>query len=195
MAFNKDNGYFDSEDMQLLEILASQASTVLQIASLYGQANGLFLDFVLALASAIDAKDPYTRGHSHRVSTISVAIAQILGIEGDLIHEIRLGSLLHDIGKIGIPDTVLTKTSRLTKDEFEQVKKHPMIGYKIMSQVKLLSNSLPAILEHHERLDGSGYPLGLEGEQISILGRVVAVAVVYDALTTNRPYRITPWNI
>ena len=189
MAYNKNQGTFDSEDTQLLEILASQASTVLQIATLYGQANGLFLDFIRVLAAAIDAKDPYTRGHSHRVSDISVAIAHELGVKSDLINDIRIGSLLHDIGKIGVPDQVLGKTAQLTTEEFDQIKKHPGVGYQIMYEVNLLHNALPAIIEHHERLDGSGYPLGLKNEQISLMGRIVAVADVFDALSTDRPYR------
>jgi len=189
MTYNKKQGMFDAEDTQLLEILASQASTVLQIATLYGQANGLFLDFIKVLAAAIDAKDPYTRGHSQRVSDLSVSIAQQMAIKSDLTHDLRIGSLLHDIGKIGVPDQVLGKTAQLTNDEFEQIKKHPSIGYQIMYAVNLLHHALPAIIEHHERLDGSGYPLGLKGEQISLMGRIVAVADVFDALTTDRPYR------
>jgi HD-GYP domain-containing protein (c-di-GMP phosphodiesterase class II) len=189
MAMNKQNGNFDSDDTQLLEILATQASTVLQIADLYNEANELFLDFIKVLAAAIDAKDPYTRGHSQRVSDLSVAIAQVLALSADQIHSIRIGSLLHDIGKIGMPDSILAKPNKLTENEYEQIKKHPGIGYKIMNQVRLLNNVLPAIIEHHERLDGTGYPLGLEGDQISIAGRIVAVADVFDALTTDRPYR------
>ncbi len=189
MVLNKQHGTFDNEDNQLLEILASQASTVLQIATLYNQASELFLDFIKVLAAAIDAKDPYTRGHSQRVSDYSVDIAQKLGFKGDALHDIRIGSLLHDIGKLGIPDHILTKPDRLTNEEYEQIKKHPGIGFKIMEPVHLLKNVQPAIIEHHERLDGSGYPLGLHGEQVSIMGRIVAVADVYDALTTDRPYR------
>jgi HD-GYP domain-containing protein (c-di-GMP phosphodiesterase class II) len=106
-----------------------------------------------------------------------------------MIHDLRIGSLLHDIGKIGVPDSILIKPTRLTNKEYDQIKKHPGIGYKIMSQVHLLHNVLPAIIEHHERLDGCGYPLGLQGEQISLFGRIVAVADVFDAITTDRPYR------
>jgi putative nucleotidyltransferase with HDIG domain len=189
MALNKLHGVFDSEDNRLLEILASQASTVLQIAVLYGQATELFLDFIQALASAIDAKDPYTQGHSRRVSEYSLSIAQALGLQGDVLRDIHIGSLLHDIGKIGIPDHILGKPGKLDDAEYDQMKKHPGIGYKIMEQVHLLHNVLPAIIEHHERLDGSGYPMGLHGEQVSPMGRIVAVADVYDALTTDRPYR------
>lgn len=189
MTLNKQSGSFNAEDSQLLEILASQASTVLQITTLYNQANELFLDFIKALASAIDAKDPYTRGHSQRVSDYAVAIASELGLEGDALMDIRVGSLLHDIGKIGVPDHILAKPGTLSDDEYEQIKKHPGIGYKIIEQVHLLHNILPAIVEHHERLDGSGYPFGLHGDQMSKMGRIVAVADVYDALTTDRPYR------
>jgi putative nucleotidyltransferase with HDIG domain len=189
LVLDKRAGDFNAEDTQLLEILASQASTVLQIAEIYSDANELFLDFIKVLASTIDAKDPYTRGHSQRVSDLSVMIAQKLGLNGDTIHDLRIGSLLHDIGKIGVPDKILVKPTRLTNKEYDQIKKHPGIGYKIMSQVHLLHNVLPAIIEHHERLDGCGYPLGLQGDQISLFGRIVAVADVFDAITTDRPYR------
>jgi putative nucleotidyltransferase with HDIG domain len=189
MVLNKHHGVFDSEDMQLLEILASQASTVLQIATLYTQASELFLEFIEVLTATIDAKDPYTRGHSKRVSNFSVTIAENLGFNGDALHDIRMGSLLHDIGKLGIPDHILTKPDRLTNEEYEQIKKHPGIGFKIMEPVHLMNNVLPAIMEHHERLDGTGYPLGLHNEQVSVMGRIVAVADVYDALTSDRPYR------
>ena len=189
MALNKQHGDFDDEDTQLLEILASQASTVLQVAELYGKANELFLDFIKVLAATIDAKDPYTRGHSQRVSNISVSVAQQMGLTGDLLHDIRIGSLLHDIGKIGVSDHILVKPTRLTDKEYEQMKKHPGVGFTIMEQVHLLHNVLPAIVQHHERLDGTGYPLGLRGEQISLMGRIVAVADVFDALSTDRPYR------
>jgi len=189
MALDKHHGKFDSEDSQLLGILASQVSTILQITTLFGQANDLFLDFTKVLVATIDAKDPYTKGHSKRVSDISVNIAQKFCMEGDLIHDIRIGSLLHDIGKIHVPDHLLTKPGRLTEDEYEMVKTHPGAGYKIMKEVRLLSNILPAIVEHHERLDGSGYPFGLSGDQISIMGRIVSVADVFDAISSERPYR------
>jgi len=189
MAMNKTYGKFDTEDTQLMEILAKQVSTILQIATLFGQANNLFLDFIKVLVATIDAKDPYTKGHSKRVSEISLDIAKKFNMEGDLIYDIRIGSLLHDIGKIHVPDHLLTKPGRLTEDEFEIVKTHPGVGDKIMKEVRLLSNVLPAIVEHHERLDGSGYPFGLTGDQISMMGRIVSVADVYDAITSDRPYR------
>jgi HD-GYP domain-containing protein (c-di-GMP phosphodiesterase class II) len=109
-------------------------------------------------------------------------------VSGDLVLDVT-SAAYYDIGKIGITDAILTKPNHLTPEEYEQMKRHPSIGYRIMYPVNLLRNVLPAIIEHHERLDGSGYPLGLQGDQISLMGRIVAVADVYDALTTDRPYR------
>ncbi len=190
MVYDKPQGHFDAEDSQLLEILANQASTILQIATLYGEANQLFLDFIdKVLTAIIDARDPYTQGHSQRVSQYTLAIASKLGIKSDALLDLRVGSLLHDIGKLGIPDQILSKPGKLTDEEYTYMKRHPAIGFKIMDKVELLSSILPAILEHHERLDGSGYPMGLREDQISLMGRIVAVADVYDALTTDRPYR------
>ena len=189
IALNKRSGSFDDEDTQLLGILASQASTVLQIARLYDETNELLLSFIEVLAATIDAKDPYTCGHSQRVSELSVSIAQEMGKDGDFIHDLRIGSLLHDFGKIGVKDNILTKPSRLTNKEYDEIKKHPSIGHRIIEQIGQLQNVLPAIIQHHERLDGTGYPSGLHGEQISLMGQIVAVADVFDALTRDRPYR------
>ncbi len=188
-AINKIEGVFNDTDIQLLSTLAEQAATVLHIASLYANADELFLNTIKALVAAIDAKDPYTEGHSQRVSDYSVAIANELGLSAEMRHSIRIGALLHDIGKIGVPDTILTKPGRLTPEEFSEIKKHPAIGANIIQQVRLLENELPALAQHHERLDGRGYPKGLKGDQISPIARIVAVADVFDALTSDRPYR------
>jgi putative nucleotidyltransferase with HDIG domain len=189
MATNRENQPFGTEDTRMLKLLASHTSTMLQISELYSDASDLFLDTIKALVAAIDAKDPYTQGHSMRVSEISVVIAEQLGLDDRQVHHIRIGSLLHDVGKIGIPDKIISKPLKLTDEEFAIIKKHPEVGNRIMSEVKLLHDVLPAIYEHHERLDGSGYPLGLIEGQISLMGRIVAVADVYDALTSDRPYR------
>ena len=188
-AVNKINGIFTNEDAQLLSTLANQAATVLRLANLYADANELFLDTLKAITTAIDAKDPYTHGHSQRVSDFSVAIAKEMNLPPEVIHHIRIGGLLHDVGKIGIPDGILTKPGRLTEDEFRKMKEHPAIGENIMGQVRMLKNELPALSEHHERFDGSGYPRGLTGEEISLVGRIVATADAFDAITSNRPYR------
>jgi HD-GYP domain-containing protein (c-di-GMP phosphodiesterase class II) len=189
MALNNAGASFDPEDMQMLEILADQTSTFLQVAELYESNGELMLDAIKALVAAIDAKDPYTQGHSQRVSDYSVMIAQELGLPEAQVYEVRVGSLFHDVGKIGIPDAILQKQGKLTAEEYADVKKHSQTGKNILGQVKMLEPMLPAILEHHERLDGSGYPFGLKDQQISRMGRIVAVADVFDAMTSTRPYR------
>ncbi len=188
-AINKRKAQFNARDAHLLSLLANQAATITEVAELYFGANELFLDVIAALVSSIDAKDPYTEGHSRRVSDFSVAIATELGLSQDFVHNLRIGSLLHDVGKIGVPDALLSKPGRLEDIEFQTMKQHPTIGWHIMSHVRLLKDVLPAIIEHHERLDGSGYPKGLKGDEISLQGRIVGVADVFDALTSDRPYR------
>lgn len=189
MVLNKLYGDFSHEDNQLLRILASQASTFLQIADIFENANDLFLGVVKSMVTAIDAKDPYTQGHSLRVSEISVAIAQELKLSENFINNIRVGSLLHDIGKIGTPDHILKKKGALTAREFDEIKIHTVVGHNIMRQSLALQPVLPAILSHHERLDGSGYPYGLKGSEIPLMSRIVAVADVFDAMASERPYR------
>jgi HD-GYP domain-containing protein (c-di-GMP phosphodiesterase class II) len=189
MVMNKPNASFREEDAQLMQILANQANTFLQVAEIYESTEELFIGVIRSLVTAIDAKDPYTQGHSQRVSDYSVLIAQELGLDETLVTDIRIGSLLHDIGKIGIPDSILLKKGPLDGKEIELMRGHPRTGMNIMSQVKLLDPMRPAILEHHERLDGSGYPAKLTDKQISWMGRIVAVSDVFDAMTSDRPYR------
>jgi putative nucleotidyltransferase with HDIG domain len=149
----------------------------------------LFLGTVKGLAAAIDGKDPYTRGHSERVSRISVAIAQRLGLSDDECEKIRISALLHDIGKIAIDDNILKKPAALTDDEFVIMKEHPKKGYKIMSQIKAMKEFLPGMYMHHEMVNGQGYPQGLKGDEIPLMAKVVAVADTFDAMTTDRPYQ------
>ena len=149
----------------------------------------LFLGTVKGLAAAIDGKDPYTRGHSERVSRFSVAIAQRMGLDDDECEKIRISALLHDVGKIGIDDAVLKKPAALTDEEYELMKKHPQKGYKIMSQIPAMKEFLPGMYMHHEMVDGKGYPQGLKGDEIPLMGKIVAVADTFDAMTTDRPYQ------
>lgn len=149
----------------------------------------LFLGTVKALAAAIDGKDPYTRGHSERVSRFSVAVAQGLGLPDSEIEQIRISALLHDVGKIGIDDRVLKKPAALTDDEFEIMKTHPQKGYKIMSQIPAMRDFLPGMYMHHEMINGEGYPQGLKGDEIPMQARIVSVADTFDAMTTERPYQ------
>jgi putative nucleotidyltransferase with HDIG domain len=141
------------------------------------------------MTSAIDAKDPYTCGHSDRVARISVRLAQELGCDQQLLQTLYMGGLLHDIGKIGIDDAVLRKPSRLSDEEYEHIKQHPELGCRILADLTPLSDVLPAVLHHHEQWDGNGYPCALSGEQIPLMARIMAVADAYDAMSSDRPYR------
>jgi len=149
----------------------------------------LFLGTVKGLAAAIDGKDPYTRGHSERVSRFSVAIAQGLDLPDDEVEKIRISALLHDVGKIGIDDNILKKPAALTDEEFEVMKQHPQKGYKIMSQIPAMKEFLPGMYMHHEMVNGQGYPQGLKGEEIPLQALIVSVADTFDAMTTDRPYQ------
>jgi HD-GYP domain-containing protein (c-di-GMP phosphodiesterase class II) len=149
----------------------------------------LFIGTVKALAAAIDGKDPYTRGHSERVSRFSMAMAQRLGLTDDEVEKIRISALLHDVGKIAIDDKILKKPSALTDEEYEIMKGHPQKGYKIMSQIPAMKEFLPGMYMHHEMVNGMGYPQGLKGDEIPLMGKIVAVADTFDAMTTDRPYQ------
>jgi putative nucleotidyltransferase with HDIG domain len=153
------------------------------------QNQELFLETIRTLAAAIDAKDPYTRGHSERVSSYSMAIARHLGMGQEEVFRVRIAAILHDVGKLGVRDDVLNKAGGLSPDEFDEIKRHPAIGAQIMQPIRLLKDVIPGIRNHHERWDGSGYPDGLRGEDIPMVARIIAVADTFDAMTTNRPYQ------
>jgi HD-GYP domain-containing protein (c-di-GMP phosphodiesterase class II) len=190
-ALNKRGGNFNEDDVALFETLASQAATVLQVARLNEDTYKLFMGVIKVVAGAIDAKDPYTQGHSQRVSEFAVAIGEELGLSREQINHVRIGGILHDVGKIGVPDAILKKDGGLSEEEFTEIKKHPTKGYEIMRQEELrwlLRAELPALLEHHEREDGRGYPQHLSGDRITLIGKIIHVADVFDALTSDRPY-------
>ncbi|HKG78829.1 MAG TPA: HD domain-containing phosphohydrolase [Pyrinomonadaceae bacterium] len=149
----------------------------------------LFIGTVKGLAAAIDGKDPYTRGHSERVSRFSMAIAQRLGLSDEEVEKIRISALLHDVGKIAIDDNILKKPAALTDEEYEIMKGHPQKGYKIMSQIPAMKEFLAGMYMHHEMVNGMGYPQGLKGDEIPLMGKIVAVADTFDAMTTDRPYQ------
>lgn len=153
------------------------------------ETNDLFLGTVRALAQAIDAKDPYTRGHSVRVNKYSIIIAQYMGLTERERLDVHVASLLHDVGKIGIDDAILKKPSHLSAEEFEVMKQHPEKGAKIMGRINALKDIVPGMRHHHERYGGGGYPLGLKGEEIPLIARIINVADTLDAMTTNRPYQ------
>src|SRR5438552_3633645 len=151
--------------------------------------NLLFINSVRMLAAAIDAKDPYTRGHSERVGRYSIAIGKNLALPERDMRNLRISALLHDVGKIGIDDRILRKPGALNDDEFEVMKQHPAKGAAIMSGVAQLIDIIPGMKYHHEKWSGGGYPDGLQGEQIPMQARIVAIADTFDAMTTNRPYQ------
>jgi GAF domain-containing protein len=182
-------GEFGTIEASLLNSVAAMLGIHSSNRDLYRQQSEFLASVVRALTSAIDAKDPYTCGHSDRVARISVRLAKELGCEAETLHTLYMAGLLHDIGKIGIDDAVLRKPGKLTEAEFEHIKEHPELGYRILADIKQLADVLPAVLHHHEQWDGRGYPFKLAGDQIPFIARIVAVADAYDAMTGDRPYR------
>ena len=180
---------YSPEDLDLLKILSSQVAFVIQNADLFQNLQQAYIDTLGALTTAIDAKDSYTHGHSKRVTEFSVLLGQEIGLEKADLENLKIAAVLHDIGKIGIPETILNKPGRLTDEEFEVIKSHPELGTRILAPVEFLAPIIPTIRHHHERLDGRGYPLGLAGDKIPRSSRIIAIADTYDAMTSDRPYR------
>jgi HD-GYP domain-containing protein (c-di-GMP phosphodiesterase class II) len=162
---------------------------VAQLKQAAGENRELFLGSIRMLAAAIDEKDPYTRGHSGRVAKYSMIVGQQLGLPADELDKIRISALLHDVGKIGVDDRVLKKPGKLTTEEFDLMKQHPLKGANIMRPVAQLKEMLPGIELHHEHMDGRGYPHGLRGDGIPMMARIIAAVDTLDAMTTNRPYQ------
>ena len=159
------------------------------VRALYRQLQRACYQSLLALANALEAKDPYTRGHSERVGLRARRVALLLGLSAADAHTVGQAGLLHDIGKIGVPEAVLAKRGPLDVEEWAMMRRHPVIGAQIVAPFEFFAAGAVAIRHHHERFDGSGYPDGLAGDRIPRAARIVAVADVYDALTTDRPYR------
>jgi putative nucleotidyltransferase with HDIG domain len=153
------------------------------------QNQELFLETIRTLAAAIDAKDPYTRGHSERVASYSMALSRHLGLKQEEVFRIHIAAILHDVGKLGIKDGILNKPGGLSDDEFEIMRQHPSIGAQIMSPIRMLKDIIPGIRNHHETWDGNGYPDRLKGDQIPMVARIIGVADTFDAMTTTRPYQ------
>ncbi len=185
----KDNQFFNEEDKSLLEAFANQAAVAIENARLYENLNSMFLNTVKSLAAAIETKDIYTRGHSERVTKYSELIAKDLGLPDSDVKELRLAGLLHDIGKIGIDESILRKPSKLTNVEFQEIKKHPVYAANILESIPQMKEIIPAIKHHHERYDGNGYPDGLKDDDIPYFARILSVADTFDAMASNRPYR------
>jgi putative nucleotidyltransferase with HDIG domain len=184
-----DQPGFDADDRTLLAISASQIAASLDNSRLYQQLKDQNLQTIAALAAAIDARDPYTRGHSEQVMRYAMRLAEVLGMSAQQIEQVRYGALLHDIGKIGIRDSILLKPGPLTSEEFALMRAHPTIGADIVRGVKELRDVIPIIEHHHERVDGRGYPDGLTGAEITPETRILAITDAYDTMTSDRAYR------
>jgi putative nucleotidyltransferase with HDIG domain len=189
IVFEEDQDFIRQQTLKLLYVLAGFFSLALQNAFLFNDLKKSYFNTIQGITNSIEARDPYTRGHSHRVGQIAKAIAEELNWDSDNVELIDWGGMLHDVGKIGINDSILNKASKLEDEEYESIKLHPLIGAQIVKDIPFLKPVVPYILEHHERFNGTGYPRGLTGEDISIEGRLLAVADVFDAMTTDRPYQ------
>ena len=194
-------GYCEKSDKfdQLLLLIESAIKSVKQMDEIKRinekledskeQLEQAYLDMVQTLRYTVEAKDSYTRGHSDRVSEYSVLIGEKLGLPAEQIKTLRIGGLFHDIGKIGIPDSILLKPAKLTDEEYSQIKNHPSIGAHILGSAVIFKDIIPIVKHHHERYDGNGYPSRLKGEEIPYIARIAAVADTFDAMTSRRSYR------
>ncbi len=183
-------GRLTVNEQKLLYALASQAAIFLVNARLERDVRSMFLNIIVSMAGAVDAKDSYTHGHSLRVARMSLIVAQEAGLPRDELEPLLLSAILHDIGKIAIPDNILKKPERLNREEFEIMKGHPVAGAKMLQHIQALENVIPGILYHHEFWNGSGYPHGLADEAIPLQGRIIHIGDAFDAMTTDRIYRI-----
>jgi HD-GYP domain-containing protein (c-di-GMP phosphodiesterase class II) len=186
---DRQPGGFVREETFIIEKIASQISVALENAGLYEDMRSLFINTVSSLANAIDAKSPWTKGHSERVMNLAAGIATEMGLSESFVEQIRIAGLLHDIGKIGILEALLEKPEKFTDEDFPPMRLHPEKGVAILSPIRQLQDVLPAIFHHHERYDGGGYPDGLSGQDIPLQARIVAVADAFDAMVSDRPYK------
>lgn len=184
-----DNTDFDEQDQQIVQILLEKAGTKLENQALYEGIYANMIDSLNALVTTIEAKDVYTREHSSRVTEYALTIGRILGVNDAELEMMEFAGILHDIGKIGVHDEILTKSGRLTDAEYEAIKEHPLIGERIVAPLGLTAVESAIVRSHHERYDGKGYPDGLKGEETPFLARIVGVADAFDAMTTTRSYR------
>lgn len=191
MAFfkTKEKRFFTAYEKKFVTIIDNIISPTMESLRLYDSLHELYLNTVKALAAAIDAKDEYTHGHSFRVAKYSVAIGRKMNVGAKQLTDLEIAAYMHDLGKIGVPEEILGKPGKLTQEEFEEIKKHPVLTNKILEPIDLPRLIVDAAVQHHERLDGGGYPMGLTGDKISSFAKMIAVADVFDALTSSRPYR------
>ncbi len=184
-----DVGGFSDQDFVLFSTFASQAAVAIRNAQIMERKQAIYYQTISSLANALEARDSYTRGHSERVTRIALNIGRRLGVDETDQDVIRQAGLLHDIGKIGVPDGLLNKPAVLSQEERGEIEHHPQFGNTILGQLKFLKEASKAILHHHERFDGTGYPSGLIGAEIPVIARIIAVADSWDAMISDRPYR------
>ncbi|HEX8550759.1 MAG TPA: HD domain-containing phosphohydrolase [Abditibacteriaceae bacterium] len=186
---NKRNAAYDDDDTELLLSIGHHAGVAMENRRLHCALGDAYVSTVAVLADAIEAKDPYTRGHCQSVSDIAVEVGKRLGWQGEELDTIRYAALLHDVGKIGVPDGILLKPGRLLPEEFSIIQRHALIGSDLVKRVPSLTHIAPVILHHHERIDGSGYPDGQSGDEIEVAARIIGIVDSFDAMTSTRPYR------
>ncbi len=184
-----DGSHLTSVDTKLCSSLAGSLAIFLENSMLYEDMHAMFLGVLHALTASIDAKDSYTHGHSERVALLSRMLAQAAGLDAHTVERVYVSALVHDVGKIGVPEAVLCKPGQLTAEEFDAIKKHPEIGARILADIRQMQDLIPGVLHHHERWDGRGYPMGLAGADIPLLGRLICLADSFDAMSSNRTYR------
>lgn len=178
-----------SAETQLMDAAAGLLGVFHENVARLSEQRAFFFGTLSALTASIDAKDRYTFGHSERVALLAAQAAQAVGMSRELVEQYHIAGLVHDVGKIGIPEAVLTKAGKLTDEEFAQIKRHPDIGYGILKDIPSMGPALPGVLHHHERWDGRGYPRRLAGNDIPLIGRILALADTFDAMSSNRSYR------
>jgi HD-GYP domain-containing protein (c-di-GMP phosphodiesterase class II) len=185
----KSPSQVSSHVLAIISIVASVTAAAVENSQLVQRIEKNYFSTVEALATAIEAKDPYTRGHSKRVTQFAIVLAERFGVSDTDVRNLQYGATLHDVGKIGVSGEILNKRGRLTHEEYDTIKTHPVIGDHIIERVDFLQGARPIVRGHHERFDGTGYPDGLRDEEIPFLARIVAVVDFFDALTSDRPYR------
>lgn len=186
---NKIDGGFGEKDRQFLNTLANHVAVALENANLYKELKETYLLTIHILAETIELRDPYTGGHTKRVHDYSLVIARHLDLPKEQMESLKFAAILHDIGKIGIRDDVLRKPGRLSPEERKAIEMHTVYGTELLKPLKLLEGSIPGMRGHHERYDGTGYPDKLQGKDIPLIARIIAIADSYDAMTSDRPYR------
>ena len=184
-----DRPQINTFDMKLLDATASNLRIFLDNVALYTGLERMFLGTLDALTASIDAKDPYTCGHSRRVAYLSRSLAEKTGLPPEIVDRVHIAGLVHDVGKIGVPEAVLCKPGKLTDAEFALIKRHPEIGARILRDIPNFDDVIPGVMSHHERFDGRGYPQGLKGTDIPLFGRIIGIADSFDAMSSNRTYR------